>query len=52
MTPDYNIRPVSLDEPIEKGEIELTSEEVNRLQPMNRAERRAWARQNKHRRAK
>ena len=49
MTPNTDIRPVTWDAPLQKGEIALTDEEAAKLQPMNRAERRRWQRENKHR---
>ena len=49
MDANANIRPVTWDEPLKKGEIALTDKEAAELQPMNRAERRRWQRENKHR---
>ena len=49
MTPNADIRPVTWDQPLQKGEIALTDQEAQALEPMNRAERRAWQRKNKHR---
>lgn len=46
----YHIRPVTEDEPLKEGEIPLTQRQADRLQPMNREQRRAWAkRQRKER---
>ena len=49
MAPNTDIRPLTIDEPIRKGEIELTEAEASMLEPMNRAERRRWQRANKAR---
>lgn len=47
MTPNYDIRPITWDEPLKKGEIELTEAEAQQLQPLNRAQRRAWAKEHR-----
>lgn len=49
MAPNTDIHPITLGETLQKGWIALTDQEAAALEPMNRAERRAWQRKNKHR---